>query len=116
MTLTTPNDNQPDWVKKDLGLESYKEFKLGQKVKYYKDYVYIIHIQKVENIIFFRGMLNNGVSVTLLYDLIDKPVETTNEQPINKLKAPKIICHTCGERCYIMCETCDSDELHLCRS
>ena len=83
MTLTTLNDNQPEWVKPELGLEEYKEFKLGQKVKYFNDWVYIIHIQKNEetNDVFFRGMLSNGASITMLYELINKPVETTNEQP-----------------------------------
>ena len=80
MTLTTINDNQPDWVKPELGLEEYKNFKLGQKVKYNNDWVYIIHIQKVEESALFRGMLSNGASITMLYDLINKPVETTNEE------------------------------------
>lgn len=81
MTLTTTNDNQPDWVKANLGIEEYKEFKLGQKVKYQNDYVYIIHIQKQEGAVLFRGMLSNGASITMLYELINKPVTTTNEQP-----------------------------------
>jgi hypothetical protein len=81
MTLTTLNDNQPDWVKPKLGLEEYKEFKLGQKVKVNDDWVYIIHIQKdkAEDVL-FRGMLSNGASITMIYDSINKPVETVNEQ------------------------------------
>ena len=83
MTLTTLNDNQPEWVKPELGLEEYKEFKLGQKVKFAKDWVYIIHIQKnTSGEILLRGMLSNGASITMVYELIDKPVTTTNEQPI----------------------------------
>lgn len=83
MTLTTSNDNQPDWVNPKLGLEEYKEFKLGQKVKFYKDWVYIIHIQKQnDNLVLFRGMLPNGASITMTYELINKPVTTDNEQPI----------------------------------
>jgi hypothetical protein len=82
MTLTTLNDNQPEWVKRELGLEEYKEFKLGQKVKFSDDWVYIIHIQEDKTgEVLFRGMLPNGASITMLYDLINKPVETTKEQP-----------------------------------
>ena len=71
MTLTTPNDNQPNWVKPELGIEEYKEFKLGQKVKCGKDMVYIIHIQKdkAEDVL-FRGMLPNGASITMIYDIL----------------------------------------------
>ncbi len=87
MTLTTLNDNQPEWVKAELGLEIYKEFKLGQKVKFHNDLVYIIHIQELDkNTILFRGMLSNGASITMTYDLINKPVTTTNEQPKSKCK------------------------------
>lgn len=86
MTLTTLNDNQPEWVKAELGLEIYKEFKLGQKVKFHNDLVYIIHIQELDkNTILFRGILSNGASITMTYDLINKPVETTNEQPKDSL-------------------------------
>ena len=81
MTLTTPNDNQPEWVDSKLGLEEYKDVKLGEKIKYQKDFVYIIHIQKVEEDVLLRGMLPNGASISILYDLINKLVETTSEQP-----------------------------------
>ncbi len=86
MTLTTLNDNQPEWVKRELGLEEYKEFKLGQKVKFSDDWVYIIHIQEDKTgEVLFRGMLPNGASITMLYDLINKPVETTKAKGQPKL-------------------------------
>lgn len=81
MTLTTPNDNQPEWVNRELGLESYEEFILGQKVKHGNDLLYIIHIQEVENEVLFRGMLPNGASITMLYESINEPSETTNGEP-----------------------------------
>jgi len=65
MTLTTKNDNQPDWVIPELGLEEYEGFKLGQKVKHFNDFVYIIHIQKIEDTIFCRCMLTNQASITV---------------------------------------------------
>lgn len=65
MTLTTKNDNQPDWVKPELGLEESNGFKLGQKVKHYDDVLYIIHIQNVENETLCRCMLPNQASITL---------------------------------------------------
>ena len=65
MTLTTSNDNQPDWVKPELGLEESNGFKLGQKVRSEKDTLYIIHIQETSAGIFCRCMLPNQASITL---------------------------------------------------
>lgn len=71
MTLTTINDNQPDWVDPELGLEEYGGFKLGQKVSHGKDSLYIIHIQEIESTVFCRCMLPNQASVTLPIDQLN---------------------------------------------
>lgn len=82
MTLTVSSDSQPEWVNSELGLEHYEEFTLGQKVKFNNEHLYIIHIQKFNTgDVLFRGMLPNGASITMLYEFIDKPVETTKESP-----------------------------------
>ena len=65
MTLTTINDNQPDWVNPNLGLEESNGFKLGQKVKHNNDVLYIIHIQDIEGEIMCRCMLSNNASITV---------------------------------------------------
>lgn len=71
MTLTTPNDNQPDWVNPELGLEEIYGLKLGQKIYINSSPGYIIHIQKVEDDLFFRIMLPNGASITSIYEAIN---------------------------------------------
>lgn len=65
MTLTTINDNQPEWVIPKLGLEESNGFKLGQKVKHNNDVLYIIHMQNIDGEIMCRCMLPNQASITL---------------------------------------------------
>jgi len=72
MTLTVKSDNQPDWVKPELGLEKFKNFKLGEKVKHNKDVLYIIHMQKIDNEVLCRCMLPNNASITLSIDQLKK--------------------------------------------
>lgn len=45
MTLTVKGGLYPSWLKREEGIESYKEFKLGERVKVFGVYFYIIHIQ-----------------------------------------------------------------------
>ena len=82
MTLTEGNDNHPDWVVGELGLEKYKEFTLGQKITHSKESVFIIHIQEVDGDVFFRLKLDNGASITGLYKLIkkDNPVASIDNK------------------------------------
>lgn len=41
MTLTVKGGLYPSWLKREEGIESYKEFKLGERVKVFGVYFYI---------------------------------------------------------------------------